>query len=222
MPGAQGELCQESTVPQPTSFVPGNSVRLNSNESSGHDRVCSGHTAACGLFQSLCLSPPQDVSKAAGPYGCRVSSATVGPASYASPSVLAETTGSIPCVASWTPAYQGRPGLCNSPGPLDECSMDGTGRSSGNGLQEKGSLDRCFQHGLGSSLRRKTDIRPLVESRGQSAHQLPRNAGGMSGLSNLPARPKRTPRPGPLGQHDCGVLHKSSGGGCPRGVFLCW
>ncbi len=26
MPGAQGELCQESTVPQPTSFVPGNSV----------------------------------------------------------------------------------------------------------------------------------------------------------------------------------------------------
>ncbi len=68
----------------------------------------------------------------------------------------------------------------------------------------------------------KTDIRPLVESRGQSAHQLPRNAGGMSGLSNLPARPKRTPRPGPLGQHDCGVLHKSSGGGCPRGVFLCW
>ncbi len=28
MPGAQGERCQECTVPQPTSFIPGNSVRL--------------------------------------------------------------------------------------------------------------------------------------------------------------------------------------------------
>ncbi len=37
---------------------------------------------------------------------------------------------------------------------------------------------------------------------------------------NLPARPKRTPRPGPLGQHDCGVLHKSSGGAVLGRLFV--
>ncbi len=32
--------------------------------------------------------------------------------------------------------------------PLEISSVDGTGRTLGNGLQKEGSLDRCFQHGL--------------------------------------------------------------------------
>ncbi len=55
----------------------------------------------------------------------------------------------------------------------------------------------------------------MVKSRGQSTHQLPRNAGSMSGLSNLPARPEGKSHLGPLGQHDCGVLHES-----PRGAII--
>ncbi len=61
---------------------------------------------------------------------------------------VAETTSSIPCVASRTPAYQGEPGLCINPGPLEGCPMDGTGRSPGNDLQEESNLDRCVQHGV--------------------------------------------------------------------------
>ncbi len=85
--------------------------------------------------------------------------------------------------------------------------MDGTVRAPGYGLQKDGCLDRCFQHGL----MRQTNFRPLVE-RGRSAtHQLPGNAGSMSGPSDLHNRAKETPRSGPLGQHDLGVLHKSQG-----------
>ncbi len=92
--------------------------------------------------------------------------------------------------------------------------------SSGNGLQEEDNLERCLQHRLGSSLQREADIWPLVESRGQSAHQLPRNAGGMSGLSSLPTRPERTSHAGPLGQHDCGDLYKLPGGLSSRRLFI--
>ncbi|KAL0186170.1 hypothetical protein M9458_017840, partial [Cirrhinus mrigala] len=45
------------------------------------------------------LSPPQNVSKDARPYGLSILSAKIRPALYAAPSVLAETTGSISCVA---------------------------------------------------------------------------------------------------------------------------
>ncbi len=76
-------------------------------------------------------------------------------------------------------------------------------------LQKQGRLDRCFQHGLRSSVRRQTDFRPLVEGGGRALHQLPGNASNVSGPSVLPARPKRTPRVGQLRQLVRGVLHKS-------------
>ncbi|RXN22070.1 heat shock 70 kDa 12A-like protein [Labeo rohita] len=71
------------------------------------------------------------ISGDAEPHGPSVSSASVGPsakggpASYAAPSVLAETTGSISCMASRTLAYQGGPGLCKTPDPLEGLTMDG-------------------------------------------------------------------------------------------------
>ncbi len=117
-------------------------------------RVCSGHTAAHSLFRDRSLSPSQIVSENAGPHG---PSATAGPASYAAPSVLAETEGSIRRLASQTPANQGEPGLRDSRGPLERSSVDGTGRTLGNGLQKEGGLNRFFQHGLGSSVRRSKE-----------------------------------------------------------------
>ncbi len=78
-------------------------------------------------------------------HGLHVPSATAGPASYAAPSAMAE---------SWTPANQGELGTGrDSPGPLEMLSVDETGHALGNGLQKEGGLDRCFQHGLGSSVK---------------------------------------------------------------------
>ncbi|KAI2653724.1 hypothetical protein H4Q32_014052 [Labeo rohita] len=89
-----------------------------------HARSSSGNRAACGLIQNRCLSPPQDISEDARPYGLSIPSAKVRPASYAAPSVLAETTGSISCVASRVLVYQGGPGLCKSPDWKDSQWME--------------------------------------------------------------------------------------------------
>ncbi|KAL0164048.1 hypothetical protein M9458_039801, partial [Cirrhinus mrigala] len=72
--------------------------RLDPDEGNSRARSSSGNTAARGLIQNRSLSPPQNVSKDARPYGLSIPSAKVRPASYAAPSVLAETTGSISCV----------------------------------------------------------------------------------------------------------------------------
>ncbi len=57
----------------------------------------------------------------------------------------------------------GEPGLRDSTGPLEMSSVVGTGRTLGNGLQKESGLDRWFQHGLGSSVRRPTSFRLVVE-----------------------------------------------------------
>ncbi len=80
-------------------------------------------------------SPTQSVSENAGPHGRSIVSATAGPASQAAPPTLVETTGSTQRMASRTPAHQGEPGLCDSPGPLEEPTINGEGRGHGNGLQ---------------------------------------------------------------------------------------
>ncbi len=52
MPGTQGQLCQERTIPQPNNIVPGSSFRLSPNVGSSHARTCTGHSEARGLLQS--------------------------------------------------------------------------------------------------------------------------------------------------------------------------
>ncbi len=187
-----GQFRQEHAVPQPANIVPGNSSRHSSNESRSHVRTCSGHAKTRGFLLDRCRSPSQNVSENAGPHGRSIASTTAGPASHAAPSALVETTGSIPCMASWTPTYQGEPGLYNGLSPLEEPSLDGKGRGHGNGLQEKGCHDRCLQHRLGGAVRRQTDFRPLVERGERAPHQLLGNASSMSSLPVLPARPKGT------------------------------
>ncbi|KAL0183542.1 hypothetical protein M9458_019238, partial [Cirrhinus mrigala] len=109
MPGTQGQFGQERTASQPMNLVSGSSFQLDPDEGNSRARSSSGNTAARGLIQNWSLSPPQNVSKDARPYGLSIPSAKVRPASYAAPSVLAETMGSISCVASRTFAYQGGP-----------------------------------------------------------------------------------------------------------------
>ncbi len=127
------------------------------------------------------------------------------------PSTLVETTGSTQRMASRTPAHQGESGLCDSSDPLEEPTMDEEGRGHGVGLQQESCHDRRLQHRLGGAVRRKTDLRPLVEGGEGLPHQLLGNASSLSNLPVFPARPNRTPCADSLRQHVRGVLYKSSG-----------
>ncbi len=150
VPRTQGQFCQEQK----------NSYRLSSNEGSSHARTCTGHSAAHFIQQLHSkpepLAPSQSISKDAGPHGLSVFSTSVGPASHAAPSVLAETSSSSTRLASRTPPCQGEPGLRCSSCPLEKPSVDGTGRALGYGLQKEGGLDRRFQLRLGGAVRRQT------------------------------------------------------------------
>ncbi len=155
--------------------------------------------------------PFKDVSEDAGPHGLSICGTLVGPASHAAPSVLAETSSSSTCLASRTPLCQGVPGLRCSSGPLEEPSVEGTGRAPGHGLQKEGVLERHLQLRLGGDVRWQNGLWPLVKEGRLPSHQLPRNAGSIFGPSHLSARPEGTSCLIPLRQYDAGVLHKPPG-----------
>ncbi len=51
LPGAQGQLCQEHTVTQPTSFVPGHSYRLSAEDSNCLSEVSHDNSVPHGCLQ---------------------------------------------------------------------------------------------------------------------------------------------------------------------------
>ncbi len=77
--------------------------------------------------------------------------------------------------------------------------------------RREGCHDGRFQRGLGIAVRRQTDLRSLVREGVRPAHQLPRNASSVPGLSILPARHTGTPCASTLRQQVRGVIHKSPG-----------
>ncbi len=171
-PGAQGQFRQKRTVSQPTSIVPGYSSGLSSHERGDSARTRSGHSETRGHLQEWHRSPTQSVSENAGPYGRSIASVTAGPAPHAPPSTLVESTGSTQRMASRTLAYQGESGLCNSPDPLEEPTVDEEGRGHGVGPHQESCHDRRLQHRLGGAVRRQTDLRPLIEGEERLPHQL--------------------------------------------------
>ncbi len=114
-------------------------------------------------------------------------------------------------MASRTLAYQGESGLCNSPDPLEEPTVDEEGHGHGVGPHQESCHDRRLQHRLGGAVQRQTDLRPLVEGGERLPHQLLGNASSLSSLPVFPAGPNRTPCADSLRQHVCGVLYKSPG-----------
>ncbi len=210
-PGAQSQFRQKRTVSQPTSIVPGYSSGLSSHESGDSARTRSGHSETRGHLQERHRSPTQSVSENAGPHGRSIACVTAGPAPHAPPSTLVETTGFTQGMASWTPAYQAESGLCNSPDPLEEPTVDGEGRGHGVGPHQESCHDRRLQHRLGGAVRRQTDLRPLVEGGEGLPHQLLGNVSSLSSLPVFPAGPNRTPCADSLRQHVRGVLYKSPG-----------
>ncbi len=203
-PGAQGQFAKSALSPsQRVSFLGTvlDSARMRA--------VIAPETR--GHLQERHRSPTQSVSENAGPHGRSIASVTAGPAPHVPPSTLVETTGSTQRMASRTPAHQGESGLCDSPDPLEEPTMDEEGRGHGVGPQQESCHDRRLQHRLGGAVRRQTDLRPLVEGGEGLPHQLLGNASSLSSLPVFPAGPNRTPCADSLRQHVRGVLYKSPG-----------
>ncbi len=97
--------------------------------------------------------------------------------------------------------------LCISPGPLEKPLLAKARHDLRHGAQKEGCHDRRFQQGLGSAVRRQTDLRYLVREGVGPAHQLPRNASSVPGLSIIPAGHTGTPCASKLRQQVRGVIH---------------
>ncbi len=210
-PGAQGQPCQEHTVTQPTSVVPGDSDRLSADDINCLSGTSHDNSAPCCLLQRRDRPPAQGFPENAGPYGSGFASTSVRPASHAAHPVLAEAEGSICGLASRSPSHNGDSGLCISPDPLEGPPLAEAGCDLRHGAQKEGCHNRHFQQRLGSTVRRQTDLRSLVRRGVGSAHQLPRDASSVPCLSILPAGHKGTPCANTLRQQVRGVIHKSPG-----------
>ncbi len=145
------------------------------------------NSAPHGLLQRRYRQSAQSFPENAGPYGSGFAGTSVGFASHATHPVLVEAEGSIPGLALWTPPRNSESGLCISPGPLEGHGLAKARRDPRHGAQKEGCHDRRFQLGLGSAVRRQTDLQPVVRRGVGPAHQLPRIASSVLGLSILPA-----------------------------------
>ncbi len=186
--GAQGQLCQEHTVTQPASFVSGHSYRLSALAASikeGTARLLKAFQKMLGLM-AVALPVLQSASHATHP-------------------LLAEAKG------FHTPPRNVDSGLCVSPGPLEGPPLAKARRDLRHGAQKEGCHDRRFQQGLGSAVRRQTDLRSLVRRGVGPAHQLSRNANSVPCQSILPAGHTGTPCASTLRQQVRGVIPKSPG-----------
>ncbi len=139
-------------------------------------------------------------------YGSSFASTSVS-ASHVTNPVLAEAEGSIRGLASRT--SNGDSGMCISPGPWERPLLAKAMCDLRHGAQKEGCHDRRFQQGLGSAVRRQTDLRSLVREGVGPAHQLPRNASSVLVLSILLAGHTGTPCASTLRQQVRGVIHKS-------------
>ncbi len=167
-----------------------------------------GTVIDCDLLQGRYPLPPQSFPENAGPYGSSFAGTSVGSASHVTHPVLAEAEGSIRGLVSRMPPRNGDSGLCISPGPLEGPLLAKARHNPRHAAQKEVCHDRCFQQGMGSAMRGQTDLRPVVRRGVRPAHQLPRNAISMSGLSILPAGHSETPCANTLRQQVRGVIHK--------------
>ncbi len=190
------------------SFVPGHSYRLSADDSKCLSGASHNNSAPRGLLQGRYRPSAQSFPENAGPYGSGFSGTPIRSATYATHPVLAEAEGYIRGLASRTPSRNGDLGLCISPGPLEGPLLAKARRDPRHGAQKESCHDRCFQQGLGSAVRGQTDLRPLVRRGVGPAHQLPRNASSVSGLSIIPARHSGTPCASTLRQQVRSVIHK--------------
>ncbi len=209
LPGAQGQLCKDHTVTQPTSFVLRHSYRLSAKDSNCLSGVSHDKSVPRGFLQGRYRPSAQSF-----PYGSGFAGTSVGSASHSTHLVLAEAEGSIRSLASRMPPRNGDSGLCISSGPLEGPLLAKARHDPIHGAQKEGCHDRRFQQVLESAVRGQNDLQPLVRIGVGPAYQLPRNVNSVSGLSILPARHSGTPCASTLRQQVCDIIHKSTGRPC--------
>ncbi len=101
-------------ISQSVDILPGHSSRFSPNAGLALAVTLSEYSAACAIVQGLELTSPQDISEATRPNG---SCLFTGPAAHVAPSLLAESLGPAPYLASGMPKSQLRQGpgtLCTS------------------------------------------------------------------------------------------------------------
>ncbi len=163
LPGAQGQLCQEHSVTQPASFVPGHSYQLSADDSNCLSGASLDNSAPRGFLDGRDRPSAQSFPENAGLYGSGFAGTSVRSASHATHSVLAEAEGSIRGLASRTPPCNGDSGLCISLGPLEGPPLAKARCNLRHGAQKEGCLNRRIQQGLGSAVQRQTGLRSLVQ-----------------------------------------------------------
>ncbi len=144
LPGAQGQLCQEHTVTQPTSFVPGHSYQLSADDSNCLSGASHDNLAPRSLLQGRYRPSALSFQENAGPYGSGFAGTSVGSASHATHPVLAEAECFIRVLASRTPPRNGDSGLDISPGPLVGPLLAKARRDTRHDAQKEGCHGRCF------------------------------------------------------------------------------
>ncbi len=197
--------------PQPRISFLGTVLGLSSHESGDSARRALAIQKLAAHLQERHRSPTQSVSENAGPYGRSIASVTAGPAPHAPLQRWLKPRVPHNALASRTLAYQGESGLCNSPDPLEEPTVDGEGRGHGLVHTRKVVTTDASNTGWGGAVRRQTDLRPLVEDGERLPHQLLGNASSCRACQFFPAGPNRTPCADSLRQHVRGVLYKSPG-----------
>ncbi len=111
--------------------------------------------------------------------GLRIAGASAGPAPHETPSALAETLSSAPCIASRTLSCPGEPGLRGSSGPLEGPPVVQAVCDHGHYLQKGGGFNGFVPHRLGSFVQGQTGLQLLVRHRRSATHQLPQDDGSM-------------------------------------------
>ncbi len=193
LPGAQGQLCLEHTVTQPMGFVPGSSYQCRWQQLSQRNEP----------WQFSAMRPP---SRKVPPVRSKLSREcwALWQRLHRYFSWVCFTCN--PSSSWWSRGFHPRPGVT-----LEGHLLAKARRDPRHGAQKEGCHDRCFQQGLGSAVWGQTDLRPMVRRGVGPAHQLPRNASSVSGLSILPAGHSGTPCANTLRQQIRGVIHKSPG-----------
>ncbi len=83
LPGAQGQLCQEHNVTQPTSIIFGHSYQLSADDNNCLSGASHNDSAPHGFLQARDRLSTQSFPENAGPYGRSFASTSVGSASHA-------------------------------------------------------------------------------------------------------------------------------------------
>ncbi|XDV46928.1 hypothetical protein PO909_016730 [Leuciscus waleckii] len=202
---------EELSVTQLEDIFPGHRVGLAVHDSATNATARGRHSTHSELVPLRRVCPAQEISEDAGSHGLSIISTPAGPAPHAPAAVLAESASPTPSVGIRFDSPQGQSEVRHSSETLESKQLVPVRCKPGDFLEGVSGVHGRVHLGMGSAARGQTVLRPVVGTGEAPAHKLPRNAGSRKRADAFLSPNKRTPRPDPLGQRVCGVLHKSPG-----------